>query len=95
LEISVGKQFGVYFTSFFFPPFGLIPAVKYLRQEGTAAKTIGMIALALTILSLVIAIYSIMSLAQSMNQLLGTASGLDQSTTLKQLQQLQQLNQLK
>ena len=57
-ESSTGikKQIGVYFVSFFLPPFGLIPAIKYLRQTDSKSKIIGAIALALTAISILITI---------------------------------------
>ena len=57
-EFSTGiqKQIGVYLLSFFLPPFGLFPAIKYLRQADSKSKTIGAIALALTAISILITI---------------------------------------
>ena len=58
-ESSTGiqKQLGVYLVSFFLPPFGLIPAIKYLRQADSKSKTIGAIALTLTVTSILVTIY--------------------------------------
>src|SRR3989344_8945537 len=58
-EFSTGiqKQIGVYLVSFFLPPFGLFPAIKYLRQANPKSKTIGAIALALTVVSILVTIY--------------------------------------
>ncbi len=51
---SVLTQIGIYATSIFLPPLGLWPGVKYLRQNAKTAKTIGAIAIILTIISVVI-----------------------------------------
>ena len=53
---NIQKQLGVYLLSFFLPPFGLFPAIKYLRQADSKSKTIGAIALALTAISILITI---------------------------------------
>lgn len=54
---GIQKQIGVYLVSFFLPPFGIFPAIKYLRQTDSKSKTIGAIALVLTIISILITIY--------------------------------------
>ena len=53
---GIQKQIGVYLVSFFLPPFGLFPAIKYLRQADSKSKTIGAIALVLTVISILITI---------------------------------------
>src|SRR5438552_17873142 len=57
LSTSIGKQIGIYLLSFFVPPFGLWPAFKYLTQKEMKAKIVGLVAIILTILSLVITTY--------------------------------------
>ena len=54
---NIQKQLGVYLLSFFLPPFGLFPAIKYLRQADSKSKTIGAIALVLTVISILITIF--------------------------------------
>lgn len=55
LSTSFGKQIYIYALSFFLPPFGLWPGIKYLLQRNTKARIIGIIAIALTIASIAIA----------------------------------------
>ena len=55
-SLGIQKQIGVYLLSFFLPPFGLFPAIKYLRQADSKSKTIGVIALVLTVISILITI---------------------------------------
>src|SRR3989344_703103 len=55
-SFGIQKQIGVYFVSFFLPPFGLFPAIKYLRRTDSKSKTIGAIALALTAISILVTI---------------------------------------
>lgn len=51
LSTSIGKQLVIYAVSFFLPPFGLGYAIKYIRQEDTKTKVVGIISIVLTILS--------------------------------------------
>ena len=53
---GIQKQIGICLVSFFLPPFGLFPAIKYLRQPNSKSKIIGAIALALTAISILITI---------------------------------------
>src|SRR3990167_10813389 len=55
-SFGIQKQIGLYLLSFFLPPFGLFPAIKYLRQTDSESKTIGAIALVLTVISILITI---------------------------------------
>lgn len=57
LATDLLKQLSIYLISFLLPPFGLWPAVKYLRQPDSKAKNIGLAALVITVISLVISIY--------------------------------------
>jgi hypothetical protein len=68
LSISVWKQINVYFISVFFPPFGLIPGIRYLRQSDSRSQMIGIIVLLLTGLSTLVTIYYSVVLIQYANQ---------------------------
>ena len=54
LSTSVFVQLGIYLLSVFLPPLGLWPGVKYVRSEDKKAKTIGMTAIVLTIISTIV-----------------------------------------
>lgn len=54
---SIGKQILVYFISFFLPPFGLGYAWKYIRHGDKKSKIIGIIAIVLTIASIIISLW--------------------------------------
>jgi len=70
VSTSVGRQIWIYFVSFFFPPFGLVPGIKYLRQENSLAQKIGFVAIILTILSIVITVIVMFQLiAQAQQQI--------------------------
>lgn len=67
LSASILKQISIYLISFFLPPFGLIPAFKYLRQNEPKLKNIGLIAICLTLLSIFISIYLGVTLFNELN----------------------------
>ncbi len=67
-ETSVIRQIGVYLLSFFLPPLGLWPAYRYLRQKDGKSKTIGWIAVILTIVSLILAVWLLQGLSNYLNQ---------------------------
>src|SRR4030065_2442591 len=53
---SLTKQISLYLQSFFLPPYGIIIGIRYLRQEDSKSKTVGIISIILTIVSLLILI---------------------------------------
>lgn len=71
------SQIGLYLESFFFPPFGLIPAIKYLRQSDGKSKIVGISAILITILTIMIAISVIAGVLGTINKMLN--SGLNSS----------------
>jgi hypothetical protein len=54
---SLTKQILIYLLSAFLPPLGIWPALKYLRQPDEKSKKIGMIAISLTIISIIFSIW--------------------------------------
>jgi len=78
--ITQWGQVKIYAISILFPPFGLIPGIKYLLQKDEKLKTIGLIAIILTILSAIITLWLFMG---TLNNL---TSGLN--STLNQYQNL-------
>lgn len=54
LEISLTKQITIYFVSFFLAPLGLGWGFKYVKSSDTKVRTIGIISIALTIISIAI-----------------------------------------
>lgn len=73
LSTSIGKQIVIYLISFFLPPFGLPQGIKYLRQNNWKGKTIGIVIILLTIISISISIIIVnafmSSLSGSLNSL--------------------------
>ena len=57
--ISVWAQIGIYALSIFLPPLGLWPGIKYIMKKDKQAKTVGIIAVALTLVSSLITIWLI------------------------------------
>ena len=54
---TISRQIVVYAVSFFLPPFGLIPAIAYLRQKDSKSKKVGLVAIFLTILSILLSLW--------------------------------------
>ena len=69
---TVMAQIKVYAVSLFLPPFGLWYAYKYLKEKDPLARKIGMIAVALTVVSSIATIWitksAINSATRSINQ---------------------------
>ena len=57
LSTSIFKQLGIYAFAFFFPPFGLIPAIKYLKQNNQTTRIIGLVIVIITIISVVLTVW--------------------------------------
>lgn len=78
-KFSWGKTITIIFGAVLFPPFGLIPGIKYLLKDDTKAQIIGVVTIALTfIITGVLIIYSMNLLKQltSSFQQINQAQGL-------------------
>jgi uncharacterized membrane protein YvbJ len=62
------KQLLVYTVSFFLPPLGLWPAIKYLRQPDQKSRCIGWAAIILTIVSVILSVYLSVNMLNSLNE---------------------------
>lgn len=62
------RQLIVYAISFFLPPFGLWPAIRYLKQQDGKSKKIGLAALFLTIISILLTVWLTASFMNSFNR---------------------------
>ncbi len=67
LSSSYWKQLSIYAISIFLPPFGLWPGFRYLRQDDKKLKTIGLIAILLTLISLVVSTLLFVNLMKQVN----------------------------
>ncbi len=68
LSTALFTQLKIYLFSLLLPPLGLIPAIKYLRQEDRSSKKIGVVIVVITILSLVITTWLIMGYLNTFNE---------------------------
>jgi len=68
LSTTLLKQLSIYFISFFLPPLGIWPGIKYLRQPDEKSKKIGLAAILLTIISIIITSWLTMNLINSLNK---------------------------
>ena len=66
-SVTLGKQIGIYLLSLFLPPLGLFPGIKYLLQKDQKRKMVGVVAIALTILSTVITVWITINLTKTIN----------------------------
>jgi len=57
LSTSIWRQIGVYLVSIIFPPFGIFPAINYFRQPSWKARTVGILCVLFTILSIWVTIW--------------------------------------
>ncbi|OGM11924.1 hypothetical protein A2Z22_01680 [Candidatus Woesebacteria bacterium RBG_16_34_12] len=48
------QQLLVYLESIFLPPYGIVIGIRYLRQKENKSKIVGIIAVVLTILSIIV-----------------------------------------
>ncbi|MFH0864430.1 MAG: zinc ribbon domain-containing protein [Candidatus Gottesmanbacteria bacterium] len=75
LSTSFLKQLSIYLISFLLPPFGLIPALKYLRQDESQAKWVGIIAIILTLISAIISIWLLQNFMDTFNKVMDSQLG--------------------
>lgn len=78
--MTIAKQISVYAISILLPPLGLWPGIKYILQKDEKMKTVGIIAVILTIISTIVTIWLFAS------TLSGITSGVNSS--LNQYQNL-------
>jgi hypothetical protein len=73
---TLSRQIIVYLISFFLAPFGLWFAWKYLKQGDNKSKRIGVAAIALTIISVAITIWTMAGLYNSVSHYMRLLNGL-------------------
>lgn len=78
LDITLSKQIGVYLLSFFLPPLGLWPGFKYLTKGNDHAKHVGLIAIFLTILGIIVSLWTFFGILHSINNTLNQQINLKQ-----------------
>lgn len=79
ITLTLGKQISVYLVSLILPPLGLFPGVKYLLKGDSHAKHVGLIAIFLTVLSIILTLWLFVGFIQTANRTL------NQQINLKQL----------
>jgi hypothetical protein len=75
-ETTLSRQIIVYLVSFFVAPFGLWFAWKYLKQGDSRSRKIGIAAIALTIVSIAITVWTMAGLYNSVSQYMKLLDGL-------------------
>lgn len=84
----------IYSVSFFLPPFGLGWAFSYLKQENPKARLIGLIAIILTVLSVIITIWVAVGFIHYYTAILNGAMTGNISVPANQQKMLQDLQKL-
>jgi DNA-directed RNA polymerase subunit RPC12/RpoP len=72
LPVTVIRQIFIYLLSFFLPPLGLWPAIKYLKQKDEKSRMIGFITIALTVISIAITVWMTFGFMNVFNQQLNS-----------------------
>ncbi len=67
-SMTLLTQLGIYALSLLAPPLGLWPAIKYLKQPDAKSKKVGVIAIVMTLFSLVVTFYFANQLAIKVNE---------------------------
>jgi hypothetical protein len=65
---NLGKQISLYLFAILVPPFGIVPAIKYLTAKDHKAKIIGYYLLILTIISILVGAWLTMGLIDQFNK---------------------------
>ena len=73
---STGKQINIYLISFFIPPMGFVYGWRYIRQPNDKSKIVGVIAVTLTLLSLLLSIWTTKALVNYINEQLSIINSL-------------------
>ncbi|HVZ67337.1 MAG TPA: zinc ribbon domain-containing protein [Patescibacteria group bacterium] len=67
-EMTTAKKIGIYALSLILPPLGLWPAIRLLKRKEPEAKKIARIAIALTIISIIVSVWLSIGLAGYINK---------------------------
>jgi hypothetical protein len=66
-SISLADQLALYIKSILLPPFGVLWAIKYLKQNSNKSKIVGLTAIILTLVSLLVCSILFKNLADEVN----------------------------
>lgn len=75
-HFSLISTLSILLISFLFPPFGLIPAFKFLKNENPKAKFIGILAILVTIISFIIFILIIREYVNTLNKTINSINSI-------------------
>lgn len=70
LSTSIWRQVFMYFLTIVFPLVTILPGIRYLGQEDNKSKTVGIVVLLLTGVSLLVNVYLIFWMVDYFNQLI-------------------------
>jgi hypothetical protein len=78
--MTIAKQIGIYAMSLLLPPLGLWPGIRYVLQKDEKIKTVGIIAIILTIISTIVTLWLFMNTISSITS--GISSPINQYQSL-------------
>jgi len=70
--ISLGKQIGLYIFSILLPPLGLVPGIKYMLGKNPNGKTVGLILIILSIISIGVSLVVFSQVINEINKQVNT-----------------------
>ncbi len=73
--VTLKQQISAYSVALFLPPFGLWYVWKYIRSSDPKTKKVGVVALTLTVISIIITIWTVVGLTNSVNQAVNQSLG--------------------
>ncbi|MDO8551519.1 MAG: hypothetical protein Q7S03_02465 [bacterium] len=68
ITLSLFRQTGIYLASFLLPPLGLIWGFRYLKNNDQKVKIVGLVAILLTVVSLIITVWLSLYLMNTLTQ---------------------------
>jgi hypothetical protein len=76
--MTLTKQVGLYLVSFLLPPLGLWPGIKYLKNPDEKIRHVGLIAIFLTVFSIIISIWAYVGFIKTINKTLNQQINIEQ-----------------
>jgi len=68
LSTSITKQISIYLGSVLLPPLGLVWGIRYLREKDNTSKVVGVIAIILTVITLILLVKFTNNLIKTINE---------------------------
>ena len=73
--VTLKQQISAYSVALFLPPFGLWYVWKYIRSSDPKTKKIGIVALVITVIAIIVAVWTTIAITNSLNQAVNQSLG--------------------